>query len=83
MVANEDFAVRQEKRDRKIHVILMTGMIAVMLAGLGVVYISIQSGRHLADQQSALDTEGIGEVKELPDFMLEKIDKNDLESLKP
>lgn len=75
---------RQEKRDKKIHVILMIGMIAIMLAGLGVVYLSIQSGRHLADQQPAPpDTEGIGEVKVLPDFMLEKIDKNNLEKLKP
>lgn len=73
---------RQEKKDKKIHIILMAGMIAVMLAGLGVVYISIQSGHHVAEQTQP-DTEGVGEIKELPDFMLEKIKTDELEKLKP
>lgn len=77
---------RQETRDKKIHMILMTGMIAVMLAGLGVVAYAVLDARNVQTPQmptQILGAEGIGEVKELPEFINDKIEKSDLESLKP
>lgn len=77
---------RREQRDKKIHIILMTGMIAIMLAGLGVVAYAVMDSRNVQIPEMPTQiqgAEGIGEVKELPEFMKDKIDKNDLESLKP
>lgn len=78
--------LNQEERDRKIHVILVAGMITIMLGAVGVAAITIHNGRNLDGKTLPVDieiSEGAGEAKELPEFMIENIKPDELEQLKP
>lgn len=78
---------KQLNRDKKMHVVFMAGMIGVMLLGVAIIYLSIRSEQNIAAQERpeyvAAEEEPRGEVKPLPDYMLDDIKSNELEKLKP
>lgn len=78
---------KQLKRDKTIHLLAMGFMIALIVAALVMSGWSVYSHSNNVQGEKPIDgmdaPTGAGEKKNLPDFMLENIDSNELEQLKP
>lgn len=78
---------KQLKRDKKIHFLAMAFMVALVLAAIGISGWSVYSHSNNVQGEKPIEgmdaATGAGEKKNLPDFMLENINSNELEQLKP
>lgn len=71
------------KREKRVHMLAMSVMIGVLLFAGVAVYMNTQKPPMMDAPQNVDAVSGGGVAKSLPDYMLEKIKPDELETLKP
>lgn len=71
------------KQEKILHYFLMGVMVALVVLAVGFVYISMRGNSTHVVQPVVDQDVGAGQARLLPDFIVDKVPSDELESLKP